>query len=87
MADLAFTGARDHLRALWEQHSTDAQRQVLTALGDGKAVERRYEHAAQELERQGILRKVGEEYAFGGKLVERYVAGEGRGGFFKRLFG
>lgn len=83
----AFRQARRHLSLLWEVHFSSGQQEVLQALTAGQAVDRRHEHAAEALERQGYLRRQGTGYVFSSALLERHVRELGQGGWWRRLLG
>lgn len=86
LADRAFGEARGFLTTVWEKHVTEVQREVLRGVGDGKRVEPRHEHAAENLERRGILRRADDGLVFTAELMARFVRDHGSGGFFRRLF-
>ena len=86
LAEDAYSEARSFLDDRWSSFS-DPQKEVMTALCAGKGIERRHEYAAEQLERRGTLQREGETFVCGEGLMKRFVAEQGKGGFFKRLFG
>ena len=88
VADRAFDEAEPFLKTLFEESLSDSEREVLRLLSADKSVERRHEHAAEGLERRGILRAGDRSgYNFCEGLMQRYVREQSKGGLFKRLFG
>lgn len=86
LAERAFGEARPFLESRWSDAS-EAQQEVLRAVSSGTEVKPRHRHAAESLERHGLLRQEGAGYRFSEGLMARYVSERGKGGFFKRLFG
>lgn len=87
IAEKAFREARDFLSLLWEEQFSEAQREVLRVICTGKTVKNRNRYAAEELERNGHLKKVGDDCVIISALLGRYVRECGCGSFWKRLFG
>ena len=89
VANRAFDEAEHFLKRLWDDHFSDSEREVLRLVGDGKGLERKNEHVADELERRGQLcaNGSGGGYAFCEGLLERFVRQQSKGGLLKRLFG
>jgi len=86
LAERACEQARDFLQSRWE-NASEAQQEVLKAVSSDGEVKPRHRHAAESLERFGMLEQDGAGYRFSEELMERYVGDKGKGGFFKRLFG
>ncbi len=79
--------ARPFLEEMWNTHCSDTEREVLRQVYSDNPIERRYQFAAEALERRGYLQRRGEGYALDSQLISRFVQHQSDTSLWKRLLG
>lgn len=85
LADLTFEAAAPFLNDLWSEVLSAVEKEVLTAVRDGKPIGPQLAYVAEDLKDKGYLQQTESGYGLGFELLERCLAK--RVNFWKRIFG